>query len=268
MKKLLVMSAVVLAVAVGLFWLKSRNTARDPMPAPTISRTNTQLRSSHPVEPDSAQERFAAEVLPTADDFFRRIESANVLLPFPRPFAPNDVTKFKFLGGASNTVCTFVIGGHIAVGYHHVKRAGREMQGIHSFNLAGKDENGQPLNLDQLKADPAGNERFIKTLADTSMYPPRSLEQTAIVAQQVLAALLRQDVSFYSLAESWQEQVGTNALPYFAFVFPKKAAPTTDPANVMRDEVVLILKSTSGGLVLDYFSDTSIAFAGEKSKFR
>jgi hypothetical protein len=57
--------------------------------------------------------------------------------------------------------------------------------------------------------------------------------------------------------------VGTNALPFYAFAFPKKSVGTTDPANMMRDEIVLILKSTSDGLVLDYFSDTSVAFAAQ-----
>ena len=74
--------------------------------------------------------------------------------------------------------------------------------------------------------------------------------------------------TFSTLTESWQEQIGTNSLPFYAFAFPKKMARSTDPSNVMRDEVVIIFKSTSSGLVLDYFSDTSVAFAGQKPKSR
>lgn len=258
------MLAVVLTVLASILWTKKRDNAPQELVLPISAPANVAPSVAEVAEPDVAQQKFTTEVLPTANDFFRRVESAGVVLPFSLPIVTKDVTKLKYFGGPSNTICSFVVGGRNAFGYHYVNRDGKEIQGVHSFNRTGKDENGMPLNLDQLKADSAGSEGFFKMLGDASQYPPRSLEQTAIIAQQVLAAMLPQDVPLYTLTESWQEQAGTNALPFYAFVFPKKAAPTSDPANLMRDEIVLILKSTSSGLVLDYLSNTSIAFAGQK----
>jgi len=94
------------------------------------------------------------------------------------------------------------------------------------------------------------------------------MSEVASIAERVLASVVPDGAEKYKMAESWQEQIGTNALPFYAFVFPKKAAPSTEPSNLMRDEIILIFKSTSSGLVLDYFSDTSIAFAFSKAKSR
>lgn len=268
MKKALVGAALFLAISAGILWLNKRNlTANVPAITEASSQTNTP-RSAEPVKSGGGRERFVTEILPTTHDFLRRIESVGITLPFRLPIDEKDVTKSRFLGGPSNTICAFVVGGHTALGYHYVKRDGKEFRGLHSFNRTGRDENEMPLNLDQLKADPVGNERYVRLLADVSQYPPRSLEQTADIAQNALAALRPEDASSYTLTESWQEQIGTNSLPFYAFAFPKKMARSTDPSNVMRDEVVIIFKSTSSGLVLDYFSDTSVAFAGQKPKSR
>lgn len=214
-------------------------------------------------------DRFAIEVLPITDDFVARIQSAAAVhFPFRLPILADNLTAVRFSGGQSNTVCSFVVNGQSAFGYHFVHRDGKQVRGIHSFNRTGKDENGLPLNLDQLKASPAANELHFRALTDRERYPLLSMSDVAPIAEKVLASLVPDAAEKYKMAESWQEQIGTNALPFYAFVFPRKAAPSTEPSNLMRDEITLIFKSTSSGLVLDYFSDTSIAFAFSKSKSR
>lgn len=215
------------------------------------------------------QERFTIEVLPVADDFVARIQSAaDVRFPFRLPILADNLTSVRFSGGQSNTVCSFVVNGQSAFGYHFVHRDGKQVRGIHSFNRTGKDENGLPLNLDQLKANPAANEHHFRTLTDRERYPLLPLPDVGLIAERVLASLVPDAAENYKMAESWQEQIGTNALPFYSFVFPRKVAPSTEPSNLMRDEITLIFKSTSSGLVLDYFSDTSIAFAFSKTKSR
>ena len=112
------------------------------------------------------------------------------------------------------------------------------------------------------------NEHHFRALTDRERYPLLPMSDVASVAERVLASVVPDGAEKYKMAESWQEQFGTNALPFYAFIFPRKVAPSTEPSNLMRDEITLIFKSTSTGLVLDYFSDTSIAFAFSKAKSR
>jgi hypothetical protein len=118
-----------------------------------------------------------------------------------------------------------------------------------------------PRDLGVLTEDPAGNERHIRMLSDTNRYPARSLEAVAQVAHRVLAAVGPPDHTRYALKESWRESAGATALPFYTFIFPRLGPPSTDPSNVFRDEVMIRLKSTPDGLVVDHYQDNSIVFA-------
>jgi hypothetical protein len=160
----------------------------------------------------------------------------------------------------SNNVSNF---DHNVFAYHRVKRGEKEWKGIHYFGRAGTDEAGIPLNLDQLTAEAAKNESFVKMLADTNRYPVLTLEKTESLAQVVLSAVRPHDSPSYTLTESWREAIGTTALPFYTFIFPKLGEAKTEPFNLMRDETVIRFKSTTNGVVLDFFEDTSVGFIGK-----
>lgn len=262
MKKVLVLLGLV-GLLTALVWRTeyfSTEKPRQGLDAPPYARHQT-VSETNAFDPNLL--KFASEVRPDLEEFLRRIQGVNgVLLPFDPMQVEARLSSLRFSGGSSNMLCAFVVSQQNAFGYHRVRRNNREYRGFHSFNRTGKDSHGMPLNLDQLKARPIENEPHFQTLMDTRRYPLIPISEVAATAQKTLAALVSTEIVNYSLQDSWQEQIGTNLLPFYAFIFPKKSNSTTDPSSLMRDEIVMIFRSTSEGLLLDYFSDTSIAFIG------
>lgn len=214
-------------------------------------------------------DRFAREVAPVVEAFLTRLGSLSqegVLPPLRGPITTNRLTKLKFMGGDSNTVSTFILDGRQVFHYQAVHRNGMKRNGITSFWNVGKDESGMPLHLGVLTEDPKGNEHYVKMLTDTNRYPARSLEAVTRVALRVLAAIGPPDHARYTLRESWREAAGATALPFYTFIFPRQGKPSTDPSNAFRDEVMIRLKSTADGLVLDHYQDNSIVFAGSEMR--
>jgi hypothetical protein len=219
-----------------------------------------------PESPQNHLARVSSEILPLAEDFLRKLEPlspAGVILPLHLPLASHEVRQAQFAGGPSNLVCTFDLGGHSFFGCHIVNRDGRQTRGVNLFRRKGPDEHGLPRNIIQLTEDPAANEPHLRALADINLYPARALPEVAALAQRVLNALRPEVAAGYRLAESWQEQAGVYRLPFYMFAFVKSGPPGTDPSNLMRDEIMIGLKSTDKGLVLDSFEDNSIAFLGQ-----
>jgi hypothetical protein len=229
-------------------------------------QTQPEPRAADAAPRASASERFESAILPIVQDFLKRIDSLGpdgVVLPFGLPVTLDQVRNVRFAGGPSSTVCTFNVGAHSHFACHVVIRNGKELKGVNSFSRTGRDEAGVPRDFIQLTGDPVGNAAHLKTLEDKRLYPARSLEEVQRVAQRVLAVLLPDDTGAYALSESWQEQRGATALPFYLVTFTRKGHPTKDPSNLMRDEVMVGFKSTTDGLVFDFFEDNSIAFAGK-----
>jgi hypothetical protein len=273
-RKQLVFGALVLAmVCVGLFRLAHVELVHS-LPGPTEhNATNTAATASVTRESkhsfqghaNDGLERFRSEILPIADDFGRRIASlsgSGVNMPPGFPIQVEQVSKLRFAGGRSNTVCTFNVGGHSHFGCHVVNRGGKVLKGVNSFSRSGTDEAGVPRDFVQLSDRLKANPLAFESLGDTSTYPERAMQEVEQAARQVLAAVCPECVSSYIISEAWREQAGAIKLPFYLFAFTRNGDRKSDPSNLMRDEIMIGLKSTADGLVLDFFENSSIAFAG------
>jgi hypothetical protein len=271
-KKLGFWAVIIAAVVVALLYVNRRHSRRGPVSSSDVSNglrvvsETPEVISAHGSAATSNPDRFTTEVMPILSDFLSRVESLasiGVRSPLSLPITLDQTEKIRFAGGPSNTLCTFVVGGHSLFVCHLINR-GKEIRGVNTFRRTGIDETGMPRNIIQLTDDPTKNEQHIKQLTDPFVYPPRDLQEVAVLAQRALAALLPQDSASYRLNESWREQVGSTALPYYIFAFVRKDAAGTDPSNLMRDEIMIGFKSTKAGLILDSFEDNSIAFIAKK----
>jgi hypothetical protein len=278
MKKLAGACTLVAAiVAVLLLVFNSNRSSHDrrastvaPTSAPKQLYATAEASARDAIQAANEMDRFQAEVLPLAEDFLMRIEtleSLGVIVPIRLPIVTNTVTKMRFAGGPSNSVCTFNIGGHTHFACHIVKRDGKEIKGVNSFVRSGRDEAGAPRNFVQLTGDLIANDEHLKLLADTNHYPARELQDVAIVAQRTLAVLCPEHTGMYPMTESWQEERAAHLLPFYLFAFTRKGRGT-DPSNLMRDEILIGFKSTPEGLAFDFFEDNTVTFVEQKSRSR
>jgi hypothetical protein len=188
------------------------------------------------------------------------LSAEGVLPPLRSQVKSDRLTSLKFIGGASNTVCIFIVDGRHVFHFQAVHRPGGVRSGITSFWNVGRDEEGMPLHFGQLIEDPVKHAEYLRRLSDTNAFPARSLEAVAVLARRVLAAIGPPDYDRYGLKEKWREQVGATVLPFYTFIFLRRGPLSDDPSNVFRDEVMIRLKSTAKGLVLDHYQDNSIVF--------
>jgi len=270
------LAAFVCVLLVGSVWVVSRRLPEQERTGPVLAGSNlaaplsgalaraTTVTTAKGVIDPQHLARFERDIAPVLNAFLTRLgalSAEGVVPPVHGPITADRLSTLKFIGGASNTVSTFIVDGRHVFHCQAVQRQGMERKGITSFWNVGKDQDGMPLQLGQLTEDPLNNADTIRRLADTNIFPAHSLEALASVAQRVLAAIGPPDHDRYPLKERWREQAGATALPFYTFIFLRQGTLSDDPSNVFRDEVMIRLKSTANGLVLDHYQDNSIVFA-------